>query len=138
ILNKPGPLTGDEYEVMKAHTIHAQQMLGLSDREIMKAATIIALQHHEKYDGTGYPRGLKGEQIHLYARITAIADVFDALCNDRSYRHAWTIEDIVAMFRKERGAHFDPALVDLFLGHFALFVEIKNAFANHAGRPAAA
>lgn len=133
ILNKPGPLTGEEFEVMKAHTVHAQQMLGLSDREIMKAATIIALQHHEKYNGTGYPRGLKGEEIHLYARITAVADVFDALCNDRSYRHAWNMDDIVALFHKERGAHFDPKLVDLFLGHFGLFVEIKNAFANHSG-----
>ena len=133
ILNKPGPLTGEEYEVMKAHTIHAQQMLGLSDREIMKAATVIALQHHEKYDGTGYPRGLSGEEIHLYARITAIADVFDALCNDRSYRHAWAMDDIVGLFRKERGTHFDPALVDLFLDHFPRFVEIRNVFANHTG-----
>jgi len=132
ILNKSGPLTDAEYEVMKAHTIQAQEMLGLSDREIMKAATIIALQHHEKYDGTGYPRGLKGDKIHLHARITAIADVFDALCNDRSYRQAWEMGDILALFRKERGAHFDPVFVDLFLDHFPRFVEIKNAFANPA------
>lgn len=133
ILNKPGPLTDEEYEIMKAHTFHAQQMLGLSDREIMKAATLIALQHHEKYDGSGYPRGLKGEDIHLYARITAIADVFDALCNNRSYRDAWAMEDIVAMFRKERGIHFDPTLVDLFLERLDRFVAIKNSLDTPAG-----
>lgn len=128
ILNKPGPLTREEYEVMKTHTIYAQEMLGVSNREIMKAATTIALQHHEKYDGTGYPRGLKGEAIHIYARITAIADVFDALGNNRSYRKAWTMDAILAMFRKERGTHFDPLLVDLFLENFEAFDMIRRAF----------
>ncbi|MGV1099333.1 DUF3369 domain-containing protein [Thiovibrio sp. JS02] len=130
ILNKPGPLTSEEFEIMKSHTLRAQEMLGLSDREIIRTAIVIAVQHHEKFDGSGYPKGLKGEDIHISARITAIADVFDALCNDRSYRKAWEMEDILALFRKERGRHFDPVLVDIFLANFKQILSIKNSLAG--------
>jgi len=130
ILNKPGPLTSEEFETMKTHTLHAQEMLGISDREIMKAATVIALEHHERYDGKGYPRGLEGEDIHLYARIVAIADVFDALCSQRAYRDAWEMERVLDYFRNQRGGHFDPRLVDLFLENFADFVRIKEKLAS--------
>ncbi len=130
ILNKRGALTAEEFEIMKTHTVRAQEMLGLSDREIIKTAIVIAVQHHERYDGSGYPRGLKGEEIHISARITALADVFDALCNDRSYRKAWGMEDVLALIRKERGRHFDPVLVDIFLANFEQIIQIKNSLAG--------
>jgi len=126
ILNKPGTLSISEFDIMKSHTVRAQDMLGLSDRDIIKAAIVIALQHHEKYDGTGYPRGLKGEEIHISARITALADVFDALGSDRNYRKAWEMEDILALIISERGRHFDPVLVDIFLANFDQILSIRN------------
>ena len=126
ILNKPGPLSAAEFEVMKTHTIRAQEIMGLSDREIIKTAIIIALQHHEKFDGTGYPKGLQGEDIHISARITALADVFDALGNDRSYRQAWEMEAILDLIRVERGTHFDPVLVDLFFENIDTILEIRK------------
>ncbi|MFA6466151.1 MAG: HD domain-containing phosphohydrolase, partial [Desulfurivibrionaceae bacterium] len=119
-----------EFEVMKTHTIRAQEMLGLSDREVIKTAIVIALQHHEKFDGTGYPKGLQGEDIHISARITALADVFDALGNDRSYRRAWEMEAILDLIRAERGAHFDPVLVDLFFENIDTILEIRNTLAG--------
>ncbi|MDG4476355.1 DUF3369 domain-containing protein [Thiovibrio frasassiensis] len=130
ILNKTGPLSPAEFEVMKTHTIRAQEMLGLSDREIVKAAIVIAMQHHEKFDGSGYPKGLKGEEIHISARITAIADVFDALGSDRSYRQAWEMEAILDLIRTERGAHFDPVLVDLFFENIEAILAIKITLAE--------
>lgn len=130
ILNKPGPLTADEFDVMKSHTIRAQEMLGLSSREIVKAAIIIAMQHHEKYDGSGYPKQLAGEDIHIYARITTIADVFDALGSDRSYREAWELDRILELFRNERGKHFDPVLTDLFFENLPQILDIKKRFAG--------
>jgi response regulator RpfG family c-di-GMP phosphodiesterase len=130
ILNKSGPLSAAEFEVMKTHTIRAQEIMGLSDREIIKTAIVIALQHHEKFDGTGYPKGLKGEAIHISARITALADVFDALGNDRSYREAWEMEAILDLIRRERGAHFDPVLVDLFFANIDPILEIRTRLAG--------
>ncbi|MFA6500080.1 MAG: HD domain-containing phosphohydrolase, partial [Desulfurivibrionaceae bacterium] len=130
ILNKPGPLSVAEFEVMKTHTIRAQEIMGLSDREIIKTAIIIALQHHEKFDGTGYPKGLRGEDIHISARITALADVFDALGNDRSYRQAWEMEPILDLIRAERGSHFDPALVDLFFENIDTILAIRDSLAE--------
>jgi len=115
ILNKPGRLTDNERNTMKNHTEYGHDMLRHSDRKLLKAATIVAYQHHEKWDGTGYPRGLKGEEIHIFGRLTAIADVFDALICKRVYKDPWPVEKIIAMFKKESGKEFDPDVVDAFL-----------------------
>ena len=130
ILNKSGPLTAAEFEIMKTHTSRAQEMLGLSDREVVKAAIVIAMQHHEKFDGSGYPKGLKGEDIHISARITALADVFDALGSDRTYRQAWEMEAILDLIRAERGVHFDPILVDLFFENIDTILAIRTNLAG--------
>ncbi|NGZ76379.1 HD domain-containing phosphohydrolase [Saccharibacillus alkalitolerans] len=130
ILNKPGKLTAEEYATMQSHALSGYEMLKHSNRPILKTAAIIALQHHEKYGGGGYPQGLKGEDIHLYGRITAIADVFDALASDRVYKKAWPLADIVELFRKERGGHFDPILTDLFLEHLDEFLAIRASYAD--------
>ncbi|MBN1698082.1 MAG: DUF3369 domain-containing protein [Spirochaetales bacterium] len=115
ILNKPGKLSPEEFEIIKTHTTIGYEILKQSKRKLLKAAAIIALQHHERYDGKGYPAGLQGEEIHIYGRITCLADVFDALGNDRVYKKAWALKDILDYIKKERGKHFDPALVDIFL-----------------------
>ena len=125
ILNKPGKLTDDEFKIMKGHASLGYKMLKNSDKPILKAAAIVAHQHHEKWDGSGYPRKLKGEEIHIYGRITAIADVFDALGSDRVYKKAWPLEDIFELFKKERGKHFDPKLVDLFFEYFDEINEVR-------------
>ncbi|WP_263832659.1 transporter substrate-binding domain-containing protein [Sulfurospirillum oryzae] len=128
ILNKPEQLTPEEIKIIQTHAELGYDMLKSSHRTILKAAAIIAHEHHEKYDGTGYPRGLKGEEIHIYGRITAIADVFDALGHDRVYKKAWKNETIFEFFKEERGKHFDPKLVDIFFQNIDKFLEIKNAF----------
>jgi PAS domain S-box-containing protein len=115
ILHKPGKLSEDEMEIMKMHSIKGHQMLSHSDRPLMKHAALVALQHHEKYDGTGYPAGLAGEDIHIAGRIIAIADVFDSLGSKRSYKEAWELNQIIEYFREQRGCHFDPVLVDILL-----------------------
>lgn len=130
ILNKTGPLTAAEFEIMKTHTSRAREMLGLSDREVVRAAIVIAMQHHEKFDGSGYPKGLKGEDIHISARITALADVFDALGSDRTYRQAWEMEAILDLIRAERGVHFDPILVDLFFENIDTILAIRTNLAG--------
>ncbi len=114
ILNNPGKLSAEDFATMQHHTDIGAVMLSSSPRAIMKAAAIIAGQHHEKYDGTGYPEGLKGDDIHIFARIVALADVYDALSNDRVYRKAFKPDDVLAYIKEERGCHFDPALVDVF------------------------
>lgn len=114
ILLKPGLLNDEERERMKSHAVLGYDMLSHSERELLRAASVVAHQHHEKWDGTGYPKGLKGEDIHVYGRITALADVFDALACDRVYKKAWTMEKIEELFQEERGRHFDPMLVDAF------------------------
>ncbi|MCT7909124.1 HD domain-containing phosphohydrolase [Aliarcobacter butzleri] len=128
ILNKPAKLTPEEFEIVKTHTIKGYEMLNLSERPLLKTAAIIALTHHEKYDGTGYPKGLKGEEIPLYGRITAIADVFDALAHERCYKKAWRVDKIVEYIKEERGKHFDPKLVDLFFENFDKILEIKKNY----------
>lgn len=124
ILLKPGKLTAEEYETMKNHTQVGYAMLAHSRRDILKAAAIIAYQHHEKWDGSGYPEGLKGEDIHIFGRIVAVADVFDALISGRVYKDSWEVKDIVECFKNERGRHFDPRLVDIFLAKLNYFIEI--------------
>ena len=128
ILNKPGRLTPEEFEIMKTHAQLGHDMLDHSERPILKAAAIIAGEHHEKWDGSGYPHGTAGEDIHVYGRITAVADVFDALGSERVYKKAWPLEKIVDLFREERGRHFDPALVDILLGQLDEFLEIRTEF----------
>ncbi len=128
ILNKPSRLTKEEFETMKKHTIYGYEMFEGYEQPIFKTAAIIAYEHHEKYDGSGYPRGLKGEDIHIYGRITAIADVFDALGSDRVYKKAWKLEKILELIEYESGKHFDPKLVKLFLENLDQFLEIQEEY----------
>ncbi|MEH0019484.1 MAG: HD domain-containing phosphohydrolase [Desulfobacter sp.] len=128
ILLKPARLTQDEIKVMETHTRLGYDMLRHSDRRILKAASIVAFEHHEKWNGQGYPRKTSGEDIHIYGRITAIADVFDALSSHRVYKPAWPIEKITALFREEKGKHFDPVLTDLFLNNLDRFLEIYERY----------
>ena len=129
ILLKPGKLTESEFEMMKQHAPIGGLMLNDGDRfPIIKAGKVIASQHHEKYDGTGYPRGLKDDEIHIYAKIVAIADVFDALSSKRVYKDAFPLEKTLAILEDGRGSHFDPKLIDLFFENIELFLEIKEKF----------
>jgi len=128
ILLKSDSLTPDEFEIMKSHTIMGYNMLIHSQRKLLKAAAIIAYQHHEKWDGTGYPSGLSGEDIHLYGRITALADVFDALSTARTYKDRWDDEKVLDELRKERGKHFDPDLVDILFENIDDFIEIRKKY----------
>ncbi|WP_046179502.1 HD-GYP domain-containing protein [Domibacillus tundrae] len=128
ILKKPGKLTAEEYAAMQTHTTEGYNIFKSSTRRIFKAAAVIAYEHHEKWDGTGYPRGLKGEEIHLYARITAIADVFDALGSDRVYKKAWPLNQIIQFIDEGRGRHFDPNLVNLFLENLDVFTAIQKQY----------
>ncbi len=126
ILHKNGKLTPKEYKIMQEHTVYGYQMLSKTDRHLIKAASIVAYEHHEKWDGSGYPRGLKGEDIHIFGRITAIADVFDALGSDRVYKKAWPVEKILKLFEEEKGKHFDPVLVDIFLDNLPHFIAARE------------
>jgi len=128
ILNKPAKLTKEEFKIMKSHAQLGYDMLKHSDRPILKTAAIIALQHHEKYNGKGYPRGLKGEDIHIYGAISAIADVFDALGSDRCYKKAWSIQKIINLIIEETGEHFHPVLANLFLANLDKFLEVRDKF----------
>ena len=130
ILNKPGKLTQEEWVIMQKHTGLGYEIFKNSDRVLLKTAGIIAHEHHEKYDGTGYPRGLIGEDIHIYGRITALADVFDALGSERCYKKAWPDEKIFTLLREERGKHFDPKLVDIFFAHLDEFLEIRDKYSD--------
>jgi len=124
ILNKPGKLTVEEFDVMKHHCDIGYDIMKKSPRRILQMAAMIARQHHEKFDGTGYPQGLEGEKIHLFSRITALIDVFDALQATRVYKKPWPLDEILSLLKAERGKHFDPLLVDLFLEHLGEFQEI--------------
>ncbi|KRE47529.1 hypothetical protein ASG85_27395 [Paenibacillus sp. Soil724D2] len=128
ILNKPGSLTSEEFDVMKTHSNLGYEMLKHSNKQVLNAAAIIAQQHHERFDGTGYPQGLRGDEIHLYGRITALADVFDALCSDRVYKKAWELDRVMDLLKTERGRHFDPVIVDLFIKHLDEFLVIKEFY----------
>ena len=130
VLNKPGRFNDEERAIMDTHAELGYNILKSSERTLLKAAAIVAYEHHEKYNGTGYPRGLKGEEIHIYGRITAIADVFDALGSDRVYKKAWDDARIFSLFEEERGEHFDPALTDLFLDNRERFIEIRDRFVD--------
>ena len=126
ILLKPGKLTVEEFEVMKTHAQIGYEIFNSSDRSLLKAASLIAIDHHEKWDGTGYPNGKNGEDIHIFGRITAVADVFDALYHNRCYKPAWPIEEIVALFKDQSGLHFDPKLVDLVLNNLDKYKNVVD------------
>jgi HD domain/B12 binding domain len=115
ILLKPGKLTEPERAIVETHAEEGHRLLKGSSSAILDLAATIALSHHEKWDGSGYPRGLAGEKIPIEGRIVAIADVFDALTTDRVYRKAYPVEEAVAMMRADRGKHFDPVLLDAFM-----------------------
>ena len=129
ILLKPGRFEQNEFEIMKTHAQLGADMLAC-DKEypVLKAGYQIALEHHEKYDGGGYPNGKKGKEISLFARIVAIADVFDALSSRRCYKEAMPLEKVLSIMKKDAGTHFDPKLIDIFLDNIDKFLEIKALY----------
>ena len=126
ILNKPGKLTDGEFKLMQDHTRIGYEMLNKSNRKLIKSAAIVAYEHHERWNGKGYPNSKSGEDIHIFARITAVADVFDALGHDRVYKKAWPLEKVLELLKNERGEHFDPKLIDLFFDNLDLFLDLKS------------
>jgi len=126
ILNKPGKLTEAEFQIMKNHADIGFKLLSRSDKPLVKMAATIAREHHERYDGNGYPAGLRAEQIALEARIVSLADVFDALSSQRVYKESWNIEDIMDYFKRNKSIQFDPNLVDLFIENIDEILEIRN------------
>lgn len=133
ILRKPGKLDADEWRVMQSHAAIGARIIGEHTGGLLKVAHDIALCHHEKWDGSGYPRGIAGHDIPIEARIVAIADVFDALTSERPYKKAWTIEDALTLLRNEAGKHFDPELVTLFMQNLPAVLEIKERWAEERG-----
>lgn len=130
ILLKPGKFEPDEWEIMKTHAQIGADILFGDDSKLMTMAHDIALSHHEKWNGEGYPYGLEGEAIPLMGRITALADVFDALTSKRPYKKAWTVEKSVELIKEESGQHFDPELVKLFIENLPEIVAIKEKYAE--------
>lgn len=128
ILLKPAKLDTGEFGIMKNHAIIGYEILKNSDSKYLRTGAIIALHHHEKYDGSGYPYGLKGEDIHIYGRIVSVADVFDALTSVRPYKKAWTFEESLNLLKEERGKHFDPKIVDIFISNLEEVTIIYNMF----------
>jgi HD-GYP domain-containing protein (c-di-GMP phosphodiesterase class II) len=130
VLKKPGKLTDEEFDIMKSHTNIGYNLLKNSKRNILRTAAIVASQHHEKWNGRGYPSGLKEEEIHIFGRITAIADVFDALASDRVYKKAWELDRILNLFKEERGHHFDPKVVDVFMSSLPDILRIRDEYSD--------
>ena len=128
ILLKPGKLDDYELELMKQHTTHGYNILKGSNSSLLKSAEIIALTHHERWDGEGYPQRLKNTEIHLYGRITAIADVYDALTMVRPYKQAWSHEQAATLISEGGGTQFDPELVDVFQTVKVDFISIAERF----------
>ncbi|MBF0109962.1 MAG: DUF3369 domain-containing protein [Magnetococcales bacterium] len=130
ILNKPGPLTDEEWHIVRQHPEIGSTVLQGQKREVFQSGAIICSQHHEKWDGSGYPRGLKGDDIHIFARITALIDVFDALYHARAYKPAWSLDRILQLLAEEKGRHFEPRLVDLFMDHLDAFITIQAKYSG--------
>lgn len=128
ILLKPGKLTFEEFEVMKNHAKLGHELLKGSGSEILRAGAAIAISHHEKFDGSGYPHGLAGTKIPLFGRIVAVADVFDALTSERPYKKAWPLEDACKFLEDGRGLHFDPMCVEAFLAGWDDVLAIRQRF----------
>ncbi|MFC2052235.1 HD domain-containing phosphohydrolase [Chloroflexota bacterium] len=135
ILLKPGRLDPNEWEIMKQHTIIGAQILEGSDAESIKQAEVIALTHHEKWDGSGYPKGLRSSEIPLTGRVTAIADVFDALTSKRPYKEAFLLESAFNIIKQGRGSHFDPQVVDAFFAAEDEILSIKERYKDQHPSP---
>lgn len=128
ILLKPGKLTPDEWKIMKQHTVIGASIVENSDAEFLKLARIIALTHHEKWDGSGYPKGIEGDKIYIVGRITAIADVFDALACKRPYKEPYGINESLTIIKESSGSHFDPSIVKVFLSIEDEILAIKDKY----------
>ncbi|MGB0860139.1 MAG: HD domain-containing phosphohydrolase [Pseudoalteromonas spongiae] len=128
IMLKPAKLTEEEFAIMKKHPEIGVEILGDDDSELIALAKTVALTHHEKWDGSGYPKGLKGEDIPIEGRIVALADVFDALTSKRPYKEAWSIEKTMAFLHEQKGKHFEPKLVDLFSQELDKILAIKDKY----------
>jgi len=128
ILLKPGKLTTDEFTHMKKHTLYGYEIFNKSKHELLQTAALVAHEHHEKWDGNGYPQGLKGEHIHIFGRITAVADVFDALSHDRVYKKAWSIEETIEFMKEQSGKSFEPKLVELLIENIEEIKKIKAVY----------
>jgi putative two-component system response regulator len=128
ILLKPGKLDETEFQIMKLHTVIGGKILSESGKyPLLEAGRIVALQHHEKWDGSGYPKGLKGDAVHVFARIVMIVDIFDALTSERPYKKAFPLDKSVAIMTDGKGEFFDPTLLEIFFANLDLFVRIKEA-----------
>jgi putative two-component system response regulator len=130
ILLKPGKLTKEEFETMKTHTSIGADILANSDSEVLEMAQKIAITHHEKWNGKGYPNGLKGAEIPLIGRIVAICDVFDALTSERPYKHAWPVQEAIDEIVSQKGEHFDPEVVEYFLKVLPAVIKVKDEYAE--------
>ena len=130
ILLKPGRLTPEEMEIMKQHAMFGYEILKGSSSQVLQAGAEIALAHHEKFDGTGYPKGLLSQEIPIFSRIVAVADVFDALTSERPYKKAWSLEQAAEHLKTNAGTHFDPACVDTFFEHWNAVLEIRQRFTD--------
>lgn len=135
ILLKPGPLSPEEWEVMKLHTTIGAHILNGSPSELLQAGEVIAHSHHEKWNGSGYPKGLVGKEIPLQGHISDLVDVFDALTNDRPYKKAFDNQKAIEIMKEGRGNHFDPEIFDLFIEHFDQVVAIQNKFQKKENEP---
>lgn len=130
ILLKPGPLDAEEWKIMKLHCAYGVEIIGSHTSLLLKAAGIIAHQHHERWDGTGYPSGFSGNEINVYARITSIADVFDALTSKRPYKEAWPVEKAVRLIQDQAGSQFDPNMAPIIPEILPAILEIRQRFAD--------
>ena len=131
ILMKEGKLTDDEFSIMKKHAYIGYEILNKSPRELMKCAALVARDHHEKFDGSGYPNGVSGENISLYGRIVAVADVFDALSHKRCYKEAWLTQDVLDYFKEQSGKHFDPKIVKILFENVDEFLDINERYSDN-------
>ncbi len=136
ILEKAGPLTPDEWSIVKRHPVIGAGIIGRHNNELLEMARVIALTHHERWDGSGYPRALRGEAIPLVGRIVAVADAFDALTSTRPYKQAWPVEEAVALLRREAGRQFDPRLVPKFIEMMPQVRDIMAQYSEISGRRA--
>ncbi len=132
ILKKPGPLTPEEREVMNLHTIRGYEMLSDAESPLLQMGAVIAITHHEKWNGMGYPRKLSGADIAIEGRIVALADVFDALCSKRCYKEAWTLDRVLETIKADAGTHFDPGLVEIFIANLDTVLKIRDKFSQSA------
>lgn len=128
ILLKPGRLTPEEFDVMKQHALIGFELLKDSESTVLQTGALIAVSHHEKFDGSGYPYGVSADAIPLFGRIVAVADVFDALTSTRSYKPAWSLDEAAVYLREQSGKHFDPACVDAFFGQWDAVQEVHSQY----------